>query len=62
MVIQEKKIFSCMETVKKMKQNIEKEYFHMCWKNNQKYLVILTVHSAYKNQRKEQEELLDGRN
>lgn len=51
-----------METVKKMKQNIEKEYFHMCWKNNQKYLVILTVHSAYKNQRKEQEELLDGRN
>jgi len=29
MVIQGKITYSCMETAKKMIQNIEKEYFHM---------------------------------
>jgi hypothetical protein len=56
MVIQEKRIFLCMETASKMIQNIRKEYFHICLKKKQKYLVLLIVHSMYKDQKKEQEE------
>lgn len=44
-----------------MIQNIKNVYFLIYWKNKQKYLVILIVHLMYKNQKKGQGELLDGK-
>jgi hypothetical protein len=61
MVIPEKKIYLCMAIVSKMIQSTKKEYFPICLKNKQKYLAISTVHLMFKNQRKVQAELLDGK-
>ena len=61
MGIQEKRIYSCMVIVSKTIRSIRKEYFLIYWKNKLKYLATLIVHLMFKNQRKGQGELLDGR-
>jgi len=54
MVIHERKIFLYTEIVQKMTQDIEKEFFHIYLKNNQKFSVMLIVLSLCKELRKEQ--------
>jgi len=50
-----------MVIVKRMIPNLKKEYFHICCRNKQKYLIIAIVHLMYKELKMEQEELLDGK-